>query len=514
MKYRYILSAILLISCCSAFSYQIVEPNQNLRTAYAEVVGLAISKLPPSISDSVTKNLIFELDSNSRHSGSSLLNRIRVNRNLIEMYREDPNKKNFISFTRHRNLKMYITATILHELAHVIDFSDERWDGLVQLNCSNYSSLESNYDPFCHDFVSRRGRISRDPNFLNLSFFFYSGMGSSAHRSRSNFFEKRSIDPYEFSDEKEAFAVNFEFFILDPDFKCKKPGLYKFYEQLFSHTPFNSKQCTGYGPQFYLSPNINLDSSLSVDVVRPKGKLFEAHYLLAGKGKSTMSSYGHAMIRLVYCAPEKTVADESCLYDVDEHVVINPAANIAGLDMSGYDGLVGNYYSQATASRLGDVVYEYSSIEEREIFSIPMGLSESQLNSLEQTILEVHWTYKNKYYFMTNNCAVEVLNYLKRAISGHTSLLNIFSVDPMDLFVQLKKSNILIAKELEEIRQDKSKRYYFPSMKKFYDKKEQDLASDLKMKMKSNYRDMPSQERALLLEKIGTDMAFSRARKL
>jgi hypothetical protein len=108
----------------------------------------------------------------------------------------------------HKSLYRLAQATVIHETAHAYD-----------------------------DEV----KVSSDDEFRGLagwtrSFFTRSWEPKSALRSRSP-------DRYEFEDLEENFAVETEFFLLDPEFGCRKPAFNDYFIHHFHEDPFPTRPC-------------------------------------------------------------------------------------------------------------------------------------------------------------------------------------------------------------------------------------------------------------------------------
>ncbi len=282
----------------------------------------------------------------------------------------------------HKNIKNYFKATIIHELAHMYDVNT---------------------------------KISKTPLFLNLSGFVIKGI-LIKRRVNLNQNIERSVDSYEFKNHLESFAVNFEHFMYSPEFKCRKPSMFQFYQEEFKLNPFSNINCE-INRKIVITKQTSSGESNSESLIKEldPSRLYQIHYLLAGKGTQAMSRFGHAMFRLVFCAPNKPIS-EKCMNDVSHHIVVSFRANIQEMTMSYAKGLNGEYPSQLFFLSLPEVVDEYTKGEFREITSVPLKLSKIQRERFLNRASELFWSYRGKYYFFTNNCATEAMNLIRVAI--------------------------------------------------------------------------------------------------
>lgn len=321
-------------------------------------------------------------------------------------------------------------ATLLHELAHLYD-----------------------------DEV----KISSQRRFRHLMTF-----------SKGFFDEQKNINPkrtpniYEFRSPSEAFAVNFEYFIMDPDFQCRRPALYEFFTEALNYKPYANRQCVINNKVTVIG---QVQQSGSLDLNR----LYRVDYLLADEGSSMDSMYGHSMLRLVFCAPKKEKS-EKCVTDVSSHIIVSfrgsltegrasevmDEQNVLKKSMQ----LINKYLQQAKVSLLNalnsfglfgqmpshmylllweTVRPEYNDFDFRNLVSTPLNLSEDEKRSLLNRILEINWGYSGSYNFFTNNCKSEVLDLLK-AVVRNKKIEEVNAITPVGLREELINSGFAIQK--------------------------------------------------------------------
>lgn len=149
----------------------------------------------------------------------------------------------------------------------------------------------------CRGQSGRRFTLSDDPRLLDLAGW-PQRTGQRGRREAHNGFVLRSPDVYELSNPREFVAVNMEYFLLDPSYACRRPALYRYYQQRFGWAPEHSACAQSFaylnaGRDFGQQPLGQLDPE----------RVYEVDYLLAEANDNLVSRWGHTMLRLVICAP-------------------------------------------------------------------------------------------------------------------------------------------------------------------------------------------------------------------
>lgn len=324
----------------------------------------------------------------------------------------------------HKTIKDYIKATIVHELAHLYD---------------------------------NHQKISKDPDFLNISGWVIKGL-IFKRRFNLNQNTTKTPDQYEFENAREAFAVNIEHFLYDPTYKCRRPTFYEYYSKKLKQTPFKNESCKS--SQKVVT--YHLDGAKSLYDLDPE-RVYEVHYLLAGKGDQAMSRFGHSMYRIVVCAPE-TKKGPDCLKDTNYHLVLSFRANIADPQINTLKGLNGEYPSELFIFSLGKIVEEYTAGELREIRSLPLKLKSEELNRFINRTRELVWSYSGKYYFLTNNCATESLNLLRVAFENNKNIQSKKINTPIGLYNYLNEIGLGDESVFKNLKEASLKGYYFESL--------------------------------------------------
>lgn len=327
-------------------------------------------------------------------------------------------------------------ATLLHEISHIFDFQNKTLAFEKELGITNKSYS-----------------ISDSPVFLNLT-----GWKKKKQKNQNQI---RRVDVYEDRSPQETFAVNFEWFVTDPQYKCRKPGLYNYLSKSLEVSPFPETTCE---TEYSLAPTVDAQGKLEkAKEIDPK-RLYEVHYLFAGKGKEMMSRWGHAMIRLVMCSPQRKAVDEKCLQDRAYHLVLSFRADITNFQIDSIKGLTGKYPSKMFVLSMSEVINEYTLGELRDLYSIPLKMDNEQKKEFVELVLERYWGYQGKYYFITNNCAHETLSLLKPVFPHDVKLVNMKVSTPLGIRDELEKANVADNSVFENLEDAKKKGYFFESL--------------------------------------------------
>ena len=247
---------------------------------------------------------------------------------------------------------------------------------------------------------SAKGGWSRQPRFLDLAGWQQRPLWPGRGR---NHFSLRSLDRYELESPAEFFAVNLEHYLLDPDYACRRPLLHAWFgENLGAPRQLEVVQCPQNLPFMQAGEQEGQADLLDLDPAR----VYEIDYLLAEGNEKLMSRWGHSMLRLVVCAPGRTPGP-ACRMDLQYHLVLSFRAFVGDVQISSWRGLTGSYPSRLFVLPLSRVIEEYTKVELRGVSSTPLRLHRDEINAVLQQAARLHWDYDGRYYFISNNCAVE-----------------------------------------------------------------------------------------------------------
>lgn len=328
----------------------------------------------------------------------------------------------------HRNYTRLGLATILHEIIHLYDhtpYLSSQEQAQVQ-NCSNDMENQT----ACLQKLDFSRALSSRTEFKRLIWM-------AGHQTK-NQLTSRAADPYELTDEEEALAVNFEYFILDPEYQCRRPSLFQFFSNRLG---VQSKQINcvnskiildGMSDSHFPSRLINLDVS----------RIYQIDYLLADKGQDFSSGWRHSMLRIVMCSPERTTVSADCLQDIDFHLVASFRAAVNDLMVDNIKGLMGDYRSRLFIIPFQRIRQEYTKGELRDLIAYPLKLDRQEIIDFTNRILENYWEYNGSYKFLSNNCASETDQLLK-VIIKNSSFQQKFIKTPIGLRDLLEATNLI-----------------------------------------------------------------------
>ncbi|WP_051176221.1 DUF4105 domain-containing protein [Luteimonas mephitis] len=355
-------------------------------------------------------------------------------------------------------------AAVVHELAHVLDRSPH-------------------------------GRLSHDPRLLDLAGWQVSPLRLGLRTSR-NAFTDRSPDRYELDSPAEFVAVNLEYFVLDPAYACRRPALHRYFVERFG-MPSPPADCAPGLP--YLQPDAEAGQAplLELDPAR----VYAVDYLLAEGNDQAMSRWGHGMLRLVVCAPGRPRGPD-CRLDLQYHRVLSFRAFVDDVQVSSWRGLTGSYPSRLFVLPLQQVVDEYTKVQLRGLQSIPLRLRDDEIAMLLERAARVHWSYDGRYYFLSNNCAVETYKLLHDGIP-RLAEERLSSITPNGLLQRLERAGIADATVLDNRQEALRLGYRFAPANAHYQEMFDVARSALQLPPASveDWLDLPPEDRAPWLER-------------
>jgi hypothetical protein len=346
---------------------------------------------------------------------------IRLNAELVRQAQNN----NTAFACKHGSFRQFLRATLWHELGHV-------WDA--------------------------RARFSNRGRFRAL----LGGEGRSGTGNRAG---AASPDAYELTNLREAFAVNLEWFLLDPQFQCRRPALQRVLQDALGFAPHPTNACEinwSFPMQSqHLSDNFTRMASLD------PARIYQVHYLFAGKGKAIMNNWGHAMLRVVVCAPVRTTVGPECLQDFSHHIVLSYRASVESPNLDYMDGMTGKYPSLMFSVRLNEVLQQYAKGELRELWSVPLQLSREQIDLFARVSLERYWGYQNKYFFLNNNCGTEAKRHLTAVSAEFTAPIN--DLTPVDMYKEFVRRAPGFREMQEDLPNMQRQGLYFPSQREAFE---------------------------------------------
>jgi hypothetical protein len=443
------------------------ELSTEQRQASQQLLDAALQALPPRLVSQLDREIVWRWSSSLAHSvmgrarydGQILLNQ----RWLNALVRGDD--QTLPAGRQHATLQRELQATLIHELAHFYDrgqlwSADER--GLLRTCARQHSSLGPVGLPVqCQGQSQRRFTLSDDPRLLELAGW-PARIGGRGEVEQKNDQYLRTPDAYELSNPREFVAVNLEYFLLDPEYRCRRPGLHDYFSEHFGWAPSATADCAPGLP--YLNGGLDVDQPVLGQL--DEARIYQVHYLLAEPEGALVSRWGHSMLRVVMCAPGRPLGPD-CLLDVEHHLVLSFRAFVDDLQISSWDGLTGVYPSRLFMLPLAQVVDEYTKVEFRALQSLPLRLTAEEQISLVRRAAEMHWNYDGTYYFVSNNCAVETLKLL-RSGTDRSDIRAMETVTPTGLRALLGHADLLDESVLQDRTEALRQGYYFDSYRERY----------------------------------------------
>ncbi|MDR3608660.1 MAG: DUF4105 domain-containing protein [Oligoflexia bacterium] len=367
----------------------------------------------------------------------------------------------------HHTLYGLAMATLLHEVSHLYDFSEEITpERARQLqNCAQLVKEKSTTDAEAKSECTRELAVARvvshTPSFQSMVDW------DNKTQERLNFSALRSPDPYEYSALEEEFAVNMEYFLLDPEYACRRPVEFEYLRDHFGFDPFPKRPCS-MPTQVQLANDALGQSGGDIVDIDPS-RVYQIQFLFASQGPQLMSRWGHAMYRIIVCNKKRTEVGPACLNDLSDHVVVSFIANVGGWSINAWDGLTGKYPSQMFLYHFyPDIVNEYTVDQFRSLVSLPLKLTDAEKNRFVERVLEQHWQYTGKYYFFSNNCATEALHFLKGVVRD-SPIQQWGVLTPLGLYDQLSGTGFVDKALLSSTDESQKVGYSFPSEENVYE---------------------------------------------
>lgn len=354
-----------------------------------------------------------------------------------------------------------------------------------------------------HVYDARAG-LSEKAQYLALHRFVRAG--ASARRDARNLLRLRSADPYELRSPAESLAVNGEYFLLDPEYRCRVPASYLFFERALGLRPFAGTPCAPRHEVYDGAEPLPLDPS----------RVYAVHFLWASPGRGIESGFGHAMLRIVLCAERRPSVDAACLDDIQDHLVLNFSANTrADTRINPVKGLLGGYPMQLFVRPLPDVLVEYTERELRDLYSFPLRLRADEIVALVQRAREIFWTYSSRYWFASNNCGSETLALIEAALVERAAIrrpiwaMGLGPWTPRDLRDWLLASGLAEPLPAPRLKDFEQQGLFFPSTRRgheaAYERLRLRLGRGLHRTLDRFLDDSRVSERRLLLQTLTAD---------
>ena len=463
--------ALLLLGNSAHAGLQLRLKTDGLSPAQQQasqaLIDEAMQKLPPSFIERLDRRIDVgwtdDMPANA-YGQATLVSELDLNRKLLAGLTDGSAAKEKTN-RPHGTVRQELLATVLHEITHIYDRA-RLWPTaertLIQRCTRRFNSAGLIGIPDeCRGQNGRRFTLSDDPRLLDLAGW-QQYVGRRGEREQHNRQIARSPDLYEISSPKEFVAVNMEYFLLDPSYACRRPALYRYYQQHFGWAPPAKDTCS---KTFSFLNAGNDFAKQPLGQVDPE-RVYAVDYLLAEANQNWVSRWGHSMLRLVICAPGRPRGPD-CRLDLDQHLVLSYRAFVGDVQLSSWDGLVGKYPSRLFVLPLAQVIDEYTKTELRSLASVPLNLSRDEIEGVVEHAAEMHWSYDGNYFFLSNNCAVEGLKLL-RSGSNNAQLTGLDSIMPNGLLEVLKGRGLADTSVLDDPKEALRLGYRFDSFRDRY----------------------------------------------
>lgn len=467
---RWLLAALLLSASASHAGLRLSLDSQSLSSAQQlasqHLLDEALAALPPAFIQRLDREIPVHWQNNLPDAvyGRATAKRLELNRRLLPAL-TDGSAAQQPTGRWHGTLRRELLATLLHELTHLYD-REQLWSPEQRWQYSQCHQLATRLGAVglpeaCRGKTQRQFSLSDDPRLLDLAGW-SQRVGQRGQRDSDNGQHVRSPDAYELLNPKEFVAVNLEYFLLDPEYACRRPSLQRYFSAHFGWQPAAQKPCANPYPML----NAGRDFARTPLLQLNPAQVYEVDYLFAEANQEWVSRWGHSMLRLVICAPERPLGP-ACRLDLAHHLVLSFRAFVDDVQLSSWDGLVGEYPSRLFVLPLDQVIEEYTRMELRSLVSVPLRLSRPQIQALVARSSELHWSYDGTYYFLSNNCAVETLKLL-RSGTEHPALESLDSITPVGLLELLEARGIADRQPLADPREALRLGYRFDSYRERY----------------------------------------------
>ncbi len=433
-------------------------------TATRQLLEIAVQRLPPAMAAALDRRIVvtWRDDLPEQVHGRAKTGRLLLKRELLDDWMKRPAGAGMNEPATRAAL-----SAVIHELAHF------------------------------HDRTAQ-GRMSQEGRLLDLAGWQVRPLRFGL-RTPHNAFSDRSPDRYELTRPSEFVAVNLEYFLLDPDYACRRPALYRYFSGHFHWSPPQADCAPG---QVFLQsdPEAGEAALLPLDPSR----VYAVDYLLAEANDKPMSRWGHSMLRLVICAPGRTPGPD-CRLDLRYHRVLSFRAFVDDVQISSWRGLTGSYPSRLFLLPLDQVIDEYTKVELRGLQSIPLRLDQAEIAGLLERAAQLHWTYDGRYYFIGNNCAVETFKLLHDGVPRLAGD-SLSGITPTGLLRRLKKAGIADGAVLDNPAEALRLGYRFESASTHYQAMFDVARNGLALPQQHvrDWLELPPAERAPWLERAGS----------
>lgn len=292
-----------------------------------------------------------------------------------------------------------LIGTLIHEIAHVYDYNFKINSITTETAYRRSVRRENSFDTGIYH-RKKKMKLSRLPEFETVSSFNDGSLFFSSHEYEFS----NSPNTHEFTNSKEKFAVQLEFFAMDSNYKCREPNLYHYFTKTLGLTPQYQSNCRTNSHVF------TEDTKRKIELKN----IFEAQLFISLPHKES-TPWGHSALLLKKCGSE--LVQGRCVEDKFEEIIVDYSMD-AIIDFGKSDvinALLGNFNVRSKIREKGSYMEQFISHEGREFFFMKLKMNTHALKRLTNQIIKDHWNLWTPYVLYGNNCTHLVAQLLKIA---------------------------------------------------------------------------------------------------
>ena len=251
-------------------------------------------------------------------------------------------------------------------------------------------------------------------------------------------------------------------YLTQADFECRHPIYASYFRKRFDGQ-LNYDHCLQSVPFFLFDTHVG-GQLVTVD---PRA-VREIHLVFASEGKGVASSFGHVSVRFLVC-PDVSSSLLDCRKNLLNHIFLGYVARIDGMEMDLLKGLVGGYDAHLFGSTFREVFRSNTVLADRDVYSLPLNLSENEIIQIVRDLSEIHWAYRGNYRFITANCATLLQDLLNQALGlEEEEETELDFLRPDSLFSALRDSKLARGDVFASLALAEQQGYFFPRNRIYY----------------------------------------------
>jgi hypothetical protein len=269
------------------------------------------------------------------------------------------------------------------------------------------------------------------------------------------------------------FAHELAHYLEDADYACRFPVYGGYFARRYQTRP-DFSHCPSTVPFFLLDSRIG-GQLVQLDPTRVRA----VHLLYSVEGATLQSSFGHVALRLIVC-PTADASDHECAVNLQQQVILGFMGRVDDLVTNPVKGMLGGYDAHLSAFTFREIYRNNALFDDRSMYSLPLQLPPDSIHQMVRELAEIHWSYRGKYRFFTNNCATLLQDTLAQMLDGYQQdeqLADGF-LRPDTFFAAARTSPLADASGLQDLASAERNGYYFSSNQPYYHQALKALASN------------------------------------